>query len=219
MSKLSIAPPSMRTRIRRLAELASYEKESLYSILDEAYACHVAFNDGKSTHCIPTAFWRIENYLYIHGSNGSRLAKALLSGEQASISIAHIDGLVLAKSAFSHTMNYRSAVIYGVFEQVRGGAKKMDALNAFMEKIAPGRETEARPGNDKELAATTVLRVPLDEVAVKISKSGPIDKPEDVDLLIWSGVLPLTVSRGEPSSMGDSAIPIPKYVSNWKTIN
>lgn len=215
MSKLPSAAPSTRTRVRRIPELANYERQSLYSILDEAYVCHIAFNDGGSTHCIPTAYWRIDDYLYIHGSNGSRLTKALIAGAQASIAITHIDGLVLAKSAFSHTMNYRSAVVYGLFEQVRGNAKKMDSMNAFMEKIAHGRQHEARPGNAKELAATSVLRIPLDEAAAKISKGDPVDKQEDIDLPVWAGVLPLVMTRGEPIPADNKLIPIPSYVASW----
>lgn len=207
--------PSPRTKVRRIAELANYEKKSLYEIIDEAYVCHIAFSDGKSTHCIPTACWRIENYLYIHGSNGGRLTKALLSGIQTSIAITHIDGLVLARSAFNHSMHYRSAVIYGEFEMVKGNAKKMSALVAFMQKIAMGRETEARPGNEKELAATSVLRISLDEAASKISNGGPSDKEEDVSLPVWAGVLPLVIKHAEPIPFANGNIPTPSYVKNW----
>src|SRR5687768_18567149 len=116
MNKPSPTAPSSRTRIRRLPELANYERAALHEIIDQSYVCHIAFNDGESTHCMPTACWRQDDYLYIHGSNGSRLTKVLLAGTQVSIAITHVDGLVLARSAFSHTMNYRSAVIYGAFE-------------------------------------------------------------------------------------------------------
>ena len=112
--------PSNRTRIHRLPELARYDRTALYDIIDEAYVCHIAFNDGESTHCIPTACWRDGDFLYIHGSNGGRLTKMMLGGRQVSIAITHMDGLVLAKSAFNHSMNYRSCVIYGEFELVEG---------------------------------------------------------------------------------------------------
>ena len=127
MNKPSSSAPSPRTRIRRLPELANYERHALYEIIDQTYVCNIAFNDGESTHCMPTACWRDGDYLYIHGSNGSRLTKKLLAGTQVSIAITHIDGLVLARSAFSHTMNYRSAVIYGVFEAIEGNIHKMTA--------------------------------------------------------------------------------------------
>lgn len=215
MSKKASSAPSSRTKIRRITELANYEKNSLYEIVDEAYVCHIAFNDAESTHCIPTACWRIENYLYIHGSNGGRLTKKLLGGIQTSIAITHIDGLVLARSAFSHTMNYRSAVVYGVFEEVKENAKKMAALDSFMEKIAVGRKNEARPGNEKELAATSVLRISLDEAAIKISNTNPADKEEDLNLPVWAGILPLALKHEEPLPFANGNIPTPEYVKNW----
>lgn len=210
-------PPSPRTRVRRLAEKASYDKATLYSILDEAWCCHIAFNDGESTHCIPTACWRIGDYLYIHGSNGGRLTKAMLTGEQVSIAITHIDGLVLARSAFNHSMHYRSAVIYGKFELVESKAEKIAALDEFMDKIATGRKHEARPGNAQELAATSVMRISLAEAACKVSNNPPEDKEEDCDLPVWAGVLPLHLIRGEPVPADNGAIPVPDYVANWKS--
>lgn len=217
MKKDTLSAPSTRTRVRRLAELADYEQESIFDILDEAYVCNIAFNDGENIHCIPTACWRIDDFLYIHGSNGGRLTKALLGGAQASVSVTHIDGLVLARSAFSHSMLYRSVVIYGFFELVKGNARKMEALDAFMEKIAPGRKNDARPGNEKELAATSVMRISLNEAAAKISKNGPSDKEEDLDLPVWAGILPLKVARGEPIPFASQSLPTPEYVARWKS--
>lgn len=210
-------PPTHRTRIRRLPEFANYEKSALYAIIDEAYVCHIAFSEGDSTHCIPTACWRIDNHLYIHGSNGSRLTKTLLSGAQISIAITHIDGLVLARSAFNHSMHYRSAVIYGVFEEVEGDVEKMAALDALMDKIAPGRKNEARPGDKSELGATRVLRIALDEAVTKISNNPPADKPEDEELPVWAGVLPIFTRHGEPIPAENGDIPTPDYVRSWAT--
>lgn len=204
-----------RTRIRRLPELANYERQTLYAILDEAYVCHIAFSHGESSHCIPTACWRVGNYLYVHGSKGGRLSQALLSGMQVSLAVTHIDGLVLAKSAFSHTMHYRSAVIYGEFENITDTAEKLEAMDAFMDKIAAGRKHEARPGNRQELAATSVMRIALDEAASKISNKGPADKPEDLDLAVWAGVLPLKTTRGAPIAANNNAIATPDYVAAW----
>lgn len=191
---------STRTTIRRLPELANHDRNMLHSIVDESYVCHIAFSAKDGTHCIPTAHWRQGDYLFIHGSNGSRLIKALKAGAQASVAITLVDGLVLAKSAFSHSMNYRSAVIYGEFEEVQGNQEKLDALDVFMEKIAVGRKDEARRGNSKEVAATSLLRIPLTEVAVKVSDSGPSDKEDDIDLPVWAGILPIITSRGAPIS-------------------
>jgi nitroimidazol reductase NimA-like FMN-containing flavoprotein (pyridoxamine 5'-phosphate oxidase superfamily) len=216
MTKNTRTAPSARTRIRRIAEKANYETQMLYDIIDEAYVCNLAFNAGDSTHCIPTACWRDGHYLYIHGSNGSRMVKALLSGIQTSIAITHIDALVLAKSAFNHSMNYRSAVIYGTFEAVEGDEHKAAALDVFMDKIAAGRKHQARPGNAQELAATTVLRISLDEAAAKVSnKQAPEDNVEDLDLPVWAGLLPMKVTRGEPIAANNVAVPTPDYVRDW----
>jgi nitroimidazol reductase NimA-like FMN-containing flavoprotein (pyridoxamine 5'-phosphate oxidase superfamily) len=219
MNNQPSAAPSKRTRIRRLAERAHYDQKTLYEIVDAAYLCNIAFNDGESTHCIPTACWRQEDHLYVHGSNGGRLTKILAAGTQVSIAITHLDGLVLARSAFNHTMNYRSAVIYGTFEIVEGSQQKMAALDAFMDKIAVGRKHEARPGDANELAATSVLRISLAEAATKINNTGPEDKPEDMDLPVWAGVLPMAIKYGEPIPANNGDIHTPIYVQEWAKKN
>lgn len=206
--------PTPRTTIRRLPELASHDRAMLHRVVDEAYVCHIAFGDGQDTHCIPTAHWRRGDDLHIHGSNGSRMIKALSAGAQACVAITLLDGLVLARSAFNHSMNYRSAVIYGQFEVVEGSAEKLAALDALMDKIAPGRRHEARPGNAKEINATSVLRISMDEAAVKISDSLPSDKDEDLALAVWAGILPLKTARGTPVHAGGN-VPVPDYVRNW----
>ncbi len=215
MNKQSSSAPSPRTRIRRLAEKANYEQQTLYAVIDEAYLCNIAFNDGTSTHCIPTACWRIGNALYVHGSNGGRLTKNLLAGTQVSIAITHLDGLVLARSAFNHSMHYRSAVIYGTFELVEDKQAKIAAMDALMDKIAMGRKHEARPGNDKELAATSVMRIALEEAACKISNGPPSDDEEDLQLPVWAGVLPMSIQHGEPIHADNGALATPEYVKNW----
>lgn len=215
MNKQSSSAPSPRTRIRRLAEKANYEQQTLYAVIDEAYLCNIAFNDGTSTHCLPTACWRIGNALYVHGSNGGRLTKNLLAGTQVSIAITHLDGLVLARSAFNHSMHYRSAVIYGTFELVEDKQAKIAAMDALMDKIAIGRKHEARPGNDKELAATSVMRIALEEAACKISNGPPSDDEEDLQLPVWTGVLPMSIQHGEPIHADNGALATPEYVKNW----
>lgn len=215
MNKQSSSAPSPRTRIRRLAEKANYEQQTLYAVIDEAYLCNIAFNDGTNTHCIPTACWRIGNALYVHGSNGGRLTKNLLAGTQVSIAITHLDGLVLARSAFNHSMHYRSAVIYGTFELVEDKQAKIAAMDALMDKIAIGRKHEARPGNDKELAATSVMRIALEEAACKISNGPPSDDEEDLQLPVWAGVLPMSIQHGEPIHADNGALATPEYVKNW----
>lgn len=209
------AAPSQRTRVRRVAQRAHYDAATLHAILDEAYVCHVAFSDAHGVHCIPTACWREDDHLYIHGSNGSRMLRLAAEGAQVCVTVTHLDGLVLARSAFNHSMNYRSAVIYGVFEEVPE-AHKAAVLDAFMEHIAPGRRHEVRAGNRKELAATTVLRIALAEAATKVRTGGPKDDEEDMDRPVWAGVLPMALVPLPP--VADAATPeraSPAYVSAW----
>ncbi|WP_296224706.1 pyridoxamine 5'-phosphate oxidase family protein [Ralstonia sp. UBA689] len=214
MTTTETIPPSDRTRVRRVARRGSYERDTLQAILDEAYVCHIAFADEHGVHCIPTACWRKGNHLYIHGSNGSRMLKLAGSGAQVCVTVTHIDGLVLARSAFNHSMNYRSAVIYGAFEVV-SDAQKPAGLDTFMEVLAPGRSQEARPGNAKELAATTVLRIPLDEAACKVRTGGPKDDAEDLALPVWAGVLPMALLP-LPPVVDAAPAGTPDYVREWK---
>jgi uncharacterized protein len=209
------AAPSQRTRVRRVAQRAHYDTATLHAILDEAYVCHVAFADEHGVHCIPTACWREGDHLYIHGSNGSRMLRLAAEGAQVCVTVTHLDGLVLARSAFNHSMNYRSAVIYGAFEVV-DEAHKAAVLDAFMEHIAAGRRHEVRAGNRKELAATTVLRIALDESVTKIRTGGPKDDEEDMDRAVWAGVLPMGLAPMPP--VADTATPereAPAYVTAW----
>lgn len=209
------AAPSPRTRVHRVARRAHYDAATLHAILDEAYVCHVAFADEHGVHCIPTACWRERDHLYIHGSNGSRMLRLAAEGAQVCVTVTHLDGLVLARSAFNHSMNYRSAVIYGVFEVV-SEAHKSAVLDAFMEHIAPGRRHEVRAGNSKELAATTVMRISLEESVTKIRTGGPKDDEEDMDRPVWAGVLPLSLAPLPP--VADTAAPereAPAYVKAW----
>lgn len=203
-------PPSDRTRVRRVATNAHYDSATLHAILDDAYLCHIAFSDGKGAHCIPTACWRDGDHLYIHGSNGSRMVKRLVESE-CCVTITHLDGLVLARSAFNHSMNYRSAMIYGRFDVVEGAAAR-HAMEAFMEKLVPGRQAEIRPGSDKEYAATTVLRIALAEAACKVRSGGPNDDEEDLSWPAWAGVLPFVRTPLPPQTADDCTLPTPDYV-------
>ena len=210
------AAPSERTRVRRIAENANYDADTLHAIIDAAYLCHVAFHDDKGTHCIPTACWREGEHLYIHGSNGGRLLKLLALGTQACVTITHLDGLVMARAAFNHSMNYRSAIIYGQFERVDDDAARRASTDAFMDKIAPGRLSDVRPGSDKEFAATTVMRIALTEAACKVRTGGPKDDAEDMDIPAWTGVLPLVQQRAEPVPEPQCRVAEPDYVTAWR---
>ncbi len=205
-------PPSARTRIRRIPANAHYDAATVHAIVDDAYVCQVAFaDDSGDVHCIPTACWRDGEHLVIHGSNGSRLVKRLAGGAQACVTITHVDGLVLARSAFSHSMNYRSVVVYGQFERVADAAKPA-LLDRFMDHIAPGRRHEARPGDANELAATTLLKLPLREAAAKIRRGGPTDDEPDLALPVWAGVVPIARVFGEPVADAGVACEVPAGV-------
>ncbi|MGV7208103.1 pyridoxamine 5'-phosphate oxidase family protein [Oxalobacteraceae bacterium A2-2] len=216
MNEAATAPtaPSARTRIRRVAKNANYDGATLHAIIDAAYLCHIAFGDEQGMHCIPTACWRQGDHLYIHGSNGSRMLKRLAES-QACVTITHLDGLVMARSAFSHSMNYRSAMIYGRFEVVRDEAERRRAMETFMEQLVPGRQAEVRPGNDKEYAATTVLRIALDEAGCKCRSGGPNDDEEDLAWPAWAGVLPFAQQRQPAVTDPRCGLAVPGYVEAW----
>jgi nitroimidazol reductase NimA-like FMN-containing flavoprotein (pyridoxamine 5'-phosphate oxidase superfamily) len=170
--------------------------------------------DDKGVHCIPTACWREGEHLYIHGSNGSRMLKRLMESE-CCVTITHLDGLVMARSAFNHSMNYRSAMIYGRFEVVADDAERHRTMEAFMEKLAPGRQAQVRAGSDKEYAATTVMRIALTEAACKVRAGGPNDDEEDMSWPAWAGVLPFARVQMEPVAHPACHIEAPDYVRHW----
>lgn len=205
-------PPSERARIRR-PERAHYDSATIHAIVDAAWLCHVSFA-CPDVLCLPTACWRIGDTLYIHGSNGSRMMKHLAGGAQACVAITHLDGLVMARSAFSHSMNFRSVVIHGAFEIV-AEADKPAVLHALMEHIAKGRAGEARPPDANELKATTVLGIPLREAAAKVRNWGPRDNEDDMALPVWAGVLPLNASRGAAVTEPGCTIALPAYAQAW----
>jgi nitroimidazol reductase NimA-like FMN-containing flavoprotein (pyridoxamine 5'-phosphate oxidase superfamily) len=206
--------PSTRTQVKRIARNASYDAALLHAIVDAAHICHIAFTDEHGAHCIPTACWRSGEHLYIHGSNGSRLLKRLTE-QECCVTITHVDGLVLARAAFSHSMNYRSAMIYGRFEVVEEAGKR-PAMEAFMEHLLPGRQAEVRPGNEQEYAATTVMRIALLEAACKTRSGGPKDDEEDLDRATWAGVLPLAQARLAPQRDEHCSVPTPDSVRAWQ---
>lgn len=190
-------PPSPRTEVRRKPNRGHYDAASIHAIIDGAFLCHIAFSDAGGTHCLPTACWRDGDFLYIHGANNSRLVNALLAGE-CSVCLSHLDGLVLARSAFHHSMNFRSVVIYGRFQAVDEISDKAAAMHAFLEHVSPGRNRDVRPANAAELAGTRILHLPLNEAAAKIRNWGVEDSPEDMNIPVWAGVIPLTQQPGSP---------------------
>lgn len=207
--------PSARTRVRRLPENARYEAATVRAIVDAALLCHIGFADADGVHCIPTACWRIADHLYIHGSNGSRMLKALQAARAACVAITHLDGLVLARSAFNHSMNYRSVVLYGTFAVVPE-AHKAAALERLMEHIAPGRQAQVRAGDANELAATTVLRIGLREASAKVHAGGPLDDEPDLSWPVWAGELPLALTPGPPRIDAQCLQVAPEHVLRWE---
>lgn len=205
--------PSSRTRIFRKAERARYDAEAINAIVDAAVICSVAFQIDGAVHAIPTIHWRDGEYLYIHGAKASRMLKALTEGE-ACITIALADGLVLARSAMHHSMNYRSVVVYGRFEPVTEPAEKKRSLQALIEGLYPGRWSTLRPINDRELNATSVLRIPLAEASAKVRDAGVKDDDEDLGWPVWAGVIPLNTVVGAPRREDDSVgrtVPATRY--------
>ncbi|HEY0372982.1 MAG TPA: pyridoxamine 5'-phosphate oxidase family protein [Thermoanaerobaculia bacterium] len=190
-------PITDRTKVRRLAKRGHYDRATIHAILDEALICHVGFVVEGAPVVIPTIHWRQGDELYFHGSAASRMLRSLKEGVDACVTVTLLDGLVLARSAFHHSMNYRSVVVFGNARVVEGD-EKLRALDALMEHITPERASEVRSPNEIELKQTLVLALPLEEASAKIRTGGPVDDDEDYALPVWAGVVPMTLTRGEP---------------------
>jgi hypothetical protein len=205
-----------RTVPTRSAERASYNRELVHAILDDAYLCHLGFIRDGAPVVLPTLYARVGTRLYVHGSTGSRpLRGAKDPGLAVCLTVTHLDGIVLARSAFHHSINYRSVVVHGTAREVTDPAERAEALDAIVDHIVPGRADDSRRANAKELAATAVVRLDLDEVSAKVRTGGPNDDPEDLALPYWSGVLPVTRSYGNPIPADDltPSTPLPGYLS------
>ena len=189
--------PSERTRVRRLPRRGAYDRATIDAILDEALICHLAFSVEGQPYAIPTAFARIGDHVYVHGSAASRMLRAA-GGAPVCFTATLLDGLVLARSAFHHSMNYRSVVVLGAAEEVSDEEERLAAMRALVERVAPGRWAEIRPPNAQELKATTILRLAIAESSAKIRTGPPIDDDEDLALPCWAGVIPLALAAGAP---------------------
>ncbi len=192
--------PTGRSMLKRLPKRGDYDRESVYQILDEAFVCHVGFIVDNQPFVIPTGYARVGDNLLIHGSAASRMLRALVQEIDICVTVTLIDGLVLARSAFHHSMNYRSVVIFGKAKVVSDEREKADALYAFSEHIIPNRWAEVRPPTEKELKATLVLSLPLEEASAKIRTGNPIDDENDYALDVWAGVIPLRLAALLPVS-------------------
>ena len=209
--------PTERTQVKRLPKRGNYDRDTVYKILDSGIVCHIGFSVDGQPLVIPTNYGRLGDTLYIHGSAASRMLRTLSSGIPMCVTVTHLDGLVLARSAFHHSVNYRSVVILGTAKLVEDPAEKMEALRIFTEQVMKGRWDDIRIPNEQELKATTVISVALEEVSAKIRTGGPVDDEEDYALPVWAGVLPLeTVAKPLiPDEKRKSDPPVPAYMKDY----
>jgi len=211
--------PTERTRVIREPQRAIYDRAAIYAILDEAFICHVGFTADSQTYVIPTMFARVNDSIYFHGSAASRMLRNLSEGLPVCITVTLADGLVLARSVFNHSMNYRSVVALGTAQLIDDPAEKLAALHAFTEKILHGRWHDARQPNEKELKATSILKLPLTEVSAKV-RTGPVeDDADDYALKVWAGIVPLRLVAGTPirDERCDPSLPIPAYAKDFRS--
>ena len=207
-----------RTTVKRLPKRASYDAQVIHAILDEGLVAHVAFELDRQPYVIPMAYARVGDRLILHGSAKSRLMKALGAGRDVCVTVTLLDGLVLARSAFHHSMNYRSVCVFGRATRLTGDETRARALEALVEHLVPGRGAHARGPNKKELAATELVEVPIAEASAKIRTGPPLDDAGDLDLPVWAGLLPATLVWGPPVSdatNGRDTVP-PGYVTEYQ---
>ncbi|MGA7916668.1 MAG: pyridoxamine 5'-phosphate oxidase family protein [Candidatus Acidiferrales bacterium] len=190
--------PTKRTKVQRLPDRGKYDRETVFAILDEGFVCHVGFVVDGQPFVIPTNYGRVEETLYLHGSSASRMLRTISEGVQVCVTVTLVDGLVLARAAFHHSVNYRSVVVLGRALAVESAEEKMRALEAFTDHVVPGRWKDIRHPTESELKATAVLALPLEEVSAKVRVGPPKDDEADYTLPIWAGVLPLPVVAGAP---------------------
>jgi nitroimidazol reductase NimA-like FMN-containing flavoprotein (pyridoxamine 5'-phosphate oxidase superfamily) len=202
-----------RSTVRRLPARAGYDRATAYAILDEALIAHVGLADGDQPFVIPMMFARSGDAIVLHGSPVSRLLRSMKTGLPVCVTVTHIDGLVLARSAFHHSMNYRSVVVLGVATVVEDLERKAELLDALVEHLVPGRTADARRPSTKELLATIVLTLPIEEASVKVRTGPPLDDEDDLELPVWAGVLPLRLAPGMPVADGDTkGATVPAYL-------
>jgi nitroimidazol reductase NimA-like FMN-containing flavoprotein (pyridoxamine 5'-phosphate oxidase superfamily) len=207
-------PVTDRTRVRRHPERGDYRRETVYAILDEALYCHVGFVRDGQPCVLPTIHVRVGDALYLHGANASAMLGALADGAPACVTVTLLDGLVLARSVYHHSMNYRSAVVYGTLAEVTDPEEKRGALQALVEHVVPGRSADARPPSEQELQATRVLRLPIREASAKVRSGPPKDAEADMALPVWAGIVPLALQAlpPVPDPSRTHELPLPSYL-------
>lgn len=190
--------PSARSKVKRLPKRGHHERATVYAILDAGFICHVGYAIDGQPYVTPTAYWREGDAVYWHGSSASRMLRALETGADCCLTVTHLDGLVLARSAFHHSLNFRSVMLFGKARKIGDAAEKLAKLEAFVERLYPGRWRELRPVNATELKATTVLGMHIDEASAKVRSGGPVDDEADYALPLWAGVIPVHGTAGVP---------------------
>jgi len=213
--KSSNPNPTPRTRVVREPQRAVYDRDAVNQILDEALLCHVGFAVEGQPFVIPMSYGRDGDVLYIHGSPASRMLRHLEQGLPVCITVTLVDGLVLARSVFNHSMNYRSVIILGTATRVEDPAEKLAALRALSEHILPNRWDDSRQPNEKELKATSVLRLPINEFSAKVRVGPPLDNEEDYSFPTWAGVIPLEINSGAPIRDDRCQQELPAYLKNY----
>jgi uncharacterized protein len=213
MSTETPLSPTPRTKLRRLPERGRTQRSDLYAVLDAGLICHLGVISDGAPRVLPTAYGRLGDILYLHGSTANRTMLAA-DGQPACVTVTHLDGLVCARSVFHHSMNYRSAMVYGTARLVTDDAERLAALRVITEQLIPGRWDSVRPPTRKELAATAVLALPLAEASVKIRTGPPSDEPEDYDLGFWAGVVPARMDFGPPEPDADlpAGFSVPEHI-------
>lgn len=209
--------PTERTQVKRLPKRGKYDEETVFQILDAGFVCHAGFSVDGQPYVIPTNYGRSDKTLYLHGSAASRMLRTLSDGVPVCVTVTHVDGLVLARSAFHHSVNYRSVVILGTAQLVTDPAEKVEALRIFTDHVMKGRWNDVRQPTEQELKATTVLALPLEEVSAKVRTGGPVDDEDDYNLPTWAGVLPLetSVKSPVPDARLPKNVPVPAYLKNY----
>ena len=213
--------PTARTVLRRKSERGSHSRDVVDAILDEGLVCHVGFSAEGTPFVTPMAYARIGTTLYLHGATGNRMLRLLAQGADVCVTVTLLDALVLARSAFHHSMNYRSVMLFGTTTKVGDDEEKRRAMLALLDHVAAGRSSHARPPSDEELRATLVVRVPIAEGSAKVRTGGPIEEPEDLTAPIWAGQIPLTTIAGP--AVADAGLPpgtpVPSYVRAYPSRN
>lgn len=209
--------PTPRTRVRRLHERGRYDRETVFAILDAALMCHVGYVIDGLPYVTPTLFWREGEHLYWHGSSASRMLRQQSAGIPVCVTVSHVDGLVLARSGFHHSLNYREVMAFGTAAMIADNEEKTAALNRFVERLYPGRNRQIRPISPQELKATTLMSMVIDEVSAKVRTGGPVDDEGDYSLDCWAGVIPVETRIGAavPDERLKPGVPALKGLGDW----